>query len=576
MTLAGRALSYGGVALPVAALGTHAQGGLPAGATAAVALLGLGMLGLRAHVAGILPSPGRRARRIGAPMLAVVLVASAAVGPVAGATGAPAGQPALGVSSSTTCTALSTAASFATLGVAGPAVQSTCTSWTTAQQVADTANSDANVTKQDITLAAEAQAAEFESTRTVYDNYLNDSRSAAWSKAEIAVSNAYANNSSKTEARAAAREAIKDYWSVKEQNLLSSWNTQVSSMWMLQKRAENESVTPVFRSISALPDYSQSGQGPLRNVSRVNLTLSNGSQMSVMRYKTAGYYWETDYHNGAVFWASPKQITITATPWEHANTEYHWGGIREHQGLNTTSTDTTDSTRVVSTVWYHETLTEIDQTRESQINTSYEWIDGMWSALDNGSVSPSEITSRTTDLYRLSPDASGNASLYRATAALSGLGLSTPDMDGLGTMEVTHAPNNTTDHGLILANQAPNGSWQAHTTYNASEIPGAEYLATTDGQQLKLEGEFRIGNITSTDGAHLKNVTAERTVYRTSNATEYIQKMQRLVNQTQAAQRGGGGQTGSGSGGGGSSPVVVAGLGVLALGFVIYLNNRDN
>ncbi|GGM69283.1 hypothetical protein J2752_001968 [Halarchaeum rubridurum] len=501
--------------------------------------------------------------RVGRVLLAVALVSSMVAAPVAGATGDPGGQPALGVSDSTTCSALGSAAAFATLGMAGPAVQSTCTSWTTAQQVEDTANADANVTKADLEIAAQAQRTQFETTQTVFNNYLNDSRSAAWMAAETAVANYWANtaaaNRSKVEARAAARQAIKDYWSVKQANLIQSWNTQIDTWQTLDARAAEEKISGSFVSptLEKLrtndPTYFEPANLEIKDV---NVTLANGTKISVQQAIAKHQFIGPDTNTLDVYRYTPMGTS----------------GTRQILLHNLTVGDTA----LLPTQWYVSTGERIQTISSNQISTSYNWIDGMWGALQNDSISPSAITSRTTDLYRMSPDAGENASLYRATAALSGLGLSTPTLDGLGTMEVTHGANNTTDYGLILANQAPNGSWQAHTTYNASAIPGAEYLATTDGEQIPLTGTFTVGNITTTNGGQIDSVDAQRVVYRTSNATQYVEKMEALLNQTQAAQRGGGGGPTGGTGGGGSSPVIVAGLGVAALLAVVYLQNRSN
>ncbi|QLC34036.1 hypothetical protein EFA46_007410 [Halarchaeum sp. CBA1220] len=503
-------------------------------------------------------------RRVAALALVVLIVSSTAAAPVAGATSSSTSaidSPTVAPSvTSGTCSQLAITASWTAFGMTNGQwalnasdLENDCQAYlgSTSSEVENVRDAKTNQTKVDIALAAQAQRAQFETTKTVFNNHLNDSQSAAWMRAEVAVAKAWANNSSKTEARAAAREAIKDYWSAKQYNLLSSKRTQISVAWTLRQRAVNES--DVSNDLIQTDPYGY----PLIGIFNDTYQLPNGSTVTTL---------SPQYRNGGEQEASlylHKRV-VSGTEFDDSI----------NKAFVVPSTSQTPQTVLYDNQWYRTQYDRINQLSEQQLNTSYDWIDGMWPALENGTVTPSEITSRTTDLYRTSPDSDGNVNLYDAVAALSGMGLAAPDMDGLGTMEVRH--NTTTDYGLLLADEAPGGAWQSNTTYavggsntSAVNVSAPVYLATTDGRHLSLKGEFKIGNITSMDGASVANVSATKTTYQTSNTTEYVAKMEALLNQSKAINArlaAGGSGSGSGSGSGDSGPLIIVGLAVVAIG----------
>ncbi|TVT78312.1 hypothetical protein FQA18_20420, partial [Haloferax volcanii] len=88
-------------------------------------------------------------------------------------------------------------------------------------------------------------------------------------------------------------------------------------------------------------------------------------------------------------------------------------------------------------------------------------------------INSSDVISANTAMFEYGTQSgSDSTSLYDSTAALALMGFDVPDMQSSGLMNVTDQSGtaNVTYQGLVLARSAPNGSWSANTTYNASAI----------------------------------------------------------------------------------------------------------
>ena len=108
--------------------------------------------------------------------------------------------------------------------------------------IEDMQESDANQTEVDIYQAAAAEKGNGETFGSVYNNYLQDTESAAWMKMQVAVAEAYQNGSTKSEAKVEAKNAIADYYAVKQVNLIERWDASLANFRYLQDSAINCSV----------------------------------------------------------------------------------------------------------------------------------------------------------------------------------------------------------------------------------------------------------------------------------------------------------------------------------------------
>jgi len=150
------------------------------------------------------------------------------------------------------------------------------------------------------------------------------------------------------------------------------------------------------------------------------------------------------------------------------------------------------------------------------------------------------------------------------------MGFDTPDLNQSGTMDVTY--ENTTYTGLLLARNAPGGSWNVNTTYDPSNIDGPVMLATTDGRKIDLTSNFTVESMRAKDGSNIESVNTTKYAYKTANSSELMEMQERLTTLRQEIEDrepGGGAGGGSGDGFGGNTMLIVlaaAAVAALVLG----------
>ncbi|MDM9626092.1 hypothetical protein QTL95_09300 [Rhizobium sp. S152] len=534
-------LTYGAVASLASATYLGVRGddrfALVALALAVVCLAG------RALVAGWRPSlprgrlPARRT--VVAPLFAVLLVTAALGAPLGSSSPV---QPATATHECSTTEQLVTF-SFGLTGYAADQLvrNGKCTESHRAQAIEDLEQSDANQTHLDIYTAGLQQQAETEARTAVYDNYLNDTESAAWMQAEMAIAEAYQNGSSKAVAKAKARQAIADYYSVKAINLIEASNTSIYGMESLSRIAGNES------GLSAGIVYMKTNGGnhPDRpiygNVRTETATLPNGTETGVAGIQAEGSSVENG--NPVVSLLDPYATDYTS----QSATSAGWTG-----SIRISAPDANYETQeVYDMIADHERWNKINNQNDALQSEADVFVNQTWEAYQTGQIGPEDVLSRNTQMFRYGNAAlNGSESTYDVTAALSSMGLAAPELNGTGSMVVSY--QGTDYNGLLLARNAPNGSWQAGTTYNTSAIDGPVLLATTGGQTLELSGEFTVTDITAETGEQITEVRTKKVVYKTSNTSELLEKMDRILELREEIEsrepKAGGGATGGDGG----------------------------
>ncbi|SHH23888.1 hypothetical protein [Halobaculum gomorrense] len=431
--------------------------------------------------------------QIVAPLFALLLVFSALGGGVAV-------QPAAATHD---CSNLDSLVFFASLTIAN---YDKCARDHQAGAVQEVRDATTNQTHSDIYNAGLAHVAQTEQQRAVFANYLNDTEAAAWMQAESAVASSYQNGSAKAVAKSNARTAIADYYAVKQVNLIDSWNATVVAFKTLRQRAVNESdLSPgqIF-SYDSQRSYTFEGTGT------ASVTLTNGSTRTVktLEFSSTG-------PNGF-----NKYPTIhVASSWSDSSRLYRIL-------LKAPNSNFEDESFIGQREDWRGTWIDI-QNQNSGLQAEVDpFVNNTWTAFDSGQINATDVISGVNQMTNYGVEYSEDSNLYNSVAALSNLGLDTPNLNGTGTMAVTY--NSVERHGLVMAREAPNGSWSANTTYNASNISGPVFLVTTDGKKVELNGEFHVGAISSTDGSNVDNVTATKVVYKTSNTSELLEKMETI------------------------------------------------
>jgi hypothetical protein len=343
---------------------------------------------------------------------------------------------------------------------------------------------------------------------TGLDNTLQDSETVAWSKAEIAIAEAYENGKNESQAAAEAKAAIRDYYAVRQKNLEQSWDADLQTVDYIRNVSSNDS--DIDGSFSLSPDSGGFPEATRGIATTGTLTLVNGSTIETPRI-------EIDRDNsGGTGWTNDG-IQDTNADW-----------TLSYSGGN-------DTTVVVPQDRYKSAWTQIE-TQSSGLTAEVDpYVTSVYDGLENGTINSSDVISKAAYVGELGTDyqnatTSGQGNVYNSIGALGALGLDVPELNGTGTITVEYTANGSTQtaDGLLAARAAPSGSWESNTTYNASQISGPVYLAKTDGEIVSLDGEFTVSEIRDRDGNSIQNVTAERVAYQTTNASELQAKLDSL------------------------------------------------
>jgi hypothetical protein len=436
-----------------------------------------------------------------------------------------------------------------------------CTAVTMA--IEDMKESDANQTKTDIYSAASGHKGSLEAWSAPYDNHLQDTDSVAWMKVETAVAEAYQNGSTKPEAKVKAREAIADYYATKQINLIEQYNVTLGQMQTLKEQAIMED------GINASFVYSDNGSknGDVRitsvNYSRTgNMTLVNDTNRDVaavnLRYRCLG---NCGSQEGAGIY-NP----LTGDNYSVEN----FSAYNDEIWLEDISIESPDTNYNELDVMYFSNFTDRwaqIQNQNDNLQTEAEnFVEATWQDFDAGAINSSDVISSHTAMFQYGVSGeNGSEGLYRSTAALALMGYDTPNLSSSGMMTVEYRGG--TKKGLVLAESAPGGSWEAGTTYNTSNFDGPVFMATENGTKVDFaEGEtFTISSMTAKDGSELNQTDTTKYIYKTANTSEMLQlqeDMTELRQEIEDREASGGGGGGGGFdfdfGSGQSVPVLIA------------------
>ncbi|SEK86797.1 hypothetical protein [Haloferax larsenii] len=401
------------------------------------------------------------------------------------------------------------------------------------QAVEEMQQLDGNQTKVDIYSAMASQAAAVEPHTATYDNYLNDSQSFAWMKAEAAIAQAYTEGETKATAKLRAKNAIEDYYTVKQVNLIEQWNVTLAATRASRERAAMEDgISPSFVTVKWHGQYNRclGSCGSLEDTDaafyNTSVTLVNGTSHGVRGYISSASSSAEGHH------------TI--------NSGDHNDGDSTVTGLRVKSPESgTDSLLIVDNTEWRDRFNRVS-TQSSNLKTEVDnYVNATWPAYESGEINGSDVVSGHTAMFEYGTRVGNNSSLYSSTAALALMGFETPNMSTTGMMNVTY--QNTTYQGLVLARDVPGDAWQANTTYNASNITGPVFIATADGNKVDMTGEFRIEEMTAKNGENIQTQNTTTYVYRTANTSELLELQQQLtelrqeIEEREAAVGGGGG-----------------------------------
>lgn len=394
-----------------------------------------------------------------------------------------------------------------------------CTNNHVGHVIEDMKNSDDNQTKVDIYNGGTSQKSQYSQNLDTKDNYLVDSETVAWNKAQVAAFAAIENGTSESVAQSRARQAISDYYARMQMNLIASWNTTVSNYEYLETQENTEGISDSFVNYNSQSnDYG----GPLQysGTEVRTVTLTNGTTVNVL----ALHFENSDTPNDA------------SSYWKPSNGNANMGSYAEPTALTINAPNSNyEELLYLPTYTYSSTWGNITST-QSRLNDNVDaYVSEIYTEAEAGNIDPTEYIEPGTMVQEYSQQYNETGYWAYSVASLSAMGLETPDLNGTGQMTVDYQGN--TYNGLIMSQQAPtygpnstktNGTWYSGYEYHTSNIDGSQLLVTTDGEQLEMEGNFTITEMTDKDGETIDTTTTQEYNYKTTNTTEYNQLQEEL------------------------------------------------
>ncbi|ADE03515.1 hypothetical protein [Haloferax volcanii] len=402
-----------------------------------------------------------------------------------------------------------------------------------------------NVSKTDAYASALGIADASESYTTTTSNFLEDTRSVAWSKAKITIVNELNNGSTVSQAKVAANQTVAEYYTGVQRNVIADWNAKTYTLGYLHTES----------GLALTPD----GFSHITEWDNKTYTLSDGSTQTLraMDYSTNG-----DYHVAPETTIMPRS---TADP-----------GITTMGSIQAEDPSDGSTTHVLSAVAYAEILDNTyNQSNQIQANVD-EYADDAYAQYQAGDINTSDLLDPTTIASQAATDYNSTGYYSFAAVQLASLGAS-GDLNASHTIETG---DGTTLNGTLYytGDDAPAGGWVTNETYTVSNFSGTFYVAAQqqDGNgsivDLSTYENFTIVDAVNTRTGESLNATQPETyIYDSTNASALADEIDRLRDLRAEYEQAGGSGGGGGIGIGTEDRLIIAGA-IVALILVATRN----
>jgi len=450
----------------------------------------------------------------------------------------------------------------------------------------NTSGLDQQDTEIELYQSAQNQKAASENYQTTLGNYLADTKT----QARIIGKNAYIrslnNGSSKAAAKTDAKQAVTEYYTTKQVNLLSQYEQSVSQWDYLRTQADTEGLQVgtddytkqnyvqgrtrdeegrTWWTLTTDPTYSNHVN--YEGTARESVNLLNGTQTSAIAHK-----WHFSRDNSGTSGTRTATITDQYAKFDDLSGGGGWFAAGDRLAVEGYASDV-DRVIVVNQTRYSAQWSNI-QSQEQQVRNDMDTLaENTYSAYQSGEINNSDLV----DPYVLaSQQSAGDDFQGWAAAQLTMLGTNSPEnFDQIGSFNVTTG-DGTQYEGVLFSQENPaSGQFENGTTYDTANITGTQYVVTSD-QIVELDGTFTIDKITTTSGETTENVTIQKTTYETTNVTELKQQYEDLAYkraQIEAREKALRQSAGGGFLGGGSVPPIVALAVIGTLLAIVVLQN---
>jgi hypothetical protein len=402
-------------------------------------------------------------------------------------------------------------------------------------------------------------------------NYLNDTRSVAWSKAEAKAYNIIQEKGANTtvaNVHSRVNNTIRNYYDKKRININSAWNTHILSIKSLVNQSEVQGVSVIKKG--------NSGNDAKENVStssfyEVQITIGN----EVYSHWVFNEYQAPDGNNFGtlnIVNASTNKKPIQGhqdpylmTPLSNWNEKDVSGnpkgfllsgnsrGFIYAKAPNSTSYDNvlligSGEVRLNGSYLNNEyNFKEDISSRQNMHLYEKEWnrtwanqqyvqrnigpvIKSMYDKkVNDGKVLDSDYLSCDTLAQEYSTDynTTGHWSYAMGHAACAGYSL--PDLNKSARMIVDYNGNEYV--GQVMSQNAPgSGMWEAGVTYDTSNIKGSQFILTYNNTIKEMNGQFTVKSIYDKNNKTLDSVNTQEYYYETQNVSD-LQETQDKISQ---------------------------------------------
>ncbi len=399
-----------------------------------------------------------------------------------------------------------------------------------------------NQTGLDLYMSGQEINASNQNHHDTMDGWLTDAREVAMQRGYNAYVRALNNGSSQSAAETAGKEAINQYYSNHERQIINKWNLAIDAAAYDREVDQQESTSATIAPYNFDHSLRDTGKHTWQGTGNETFTLQNGETVT---YRTIEYSSGGTPYTAAL--TDGQGGTAIDIGYSHSSSEYDW-------------IKAADTSRFAS----HLDRIENESTDAvSQLETVSQ---GVYQDYQEGEINNSDLVNPTMLSRQYSP---GSEYQTWAAATLTSVGAGGPEnLSQVGQMNLT-LNDGTNVSGLLMSDGNPqSGQFDTGQTYDPANIEGAQFVVTND-RLREIKEPFTLRSTVTADGEERQNVTIQERNYETTNVTQLkqlydeIAKTRAELEARQSALAGGGGFFGGG--GGNAAIIVVAGAAVFLI-----------
>ena len=385
------------------------------------------------------------------------------------------------------------------------------------------AKADALETKKSLHQQALTQRQNNDNWHQQVSNELQDTKSIARMEGKNEYIRELNNGTVEAVARAEAREAVADYYAVRQKMMIQQWKTTLVRGDSMAFTAQNTS--EMGENFVKGTTTSDNGQEDNYNVGSVTylatnqtISLTNGTTETVPAMQF-DYSWSSTDSNG---YTTNGDGTITSGIASNPSSD----GLTIETVYTSPPNDNYDSVTYVDFSEWVTRWNTVQQYNDDVQNEIDDYVNSTYDQYQQGEIDSSDLVDPYLGAREYDPQ---NSSSWALRSAMS-MGINPPEETGsIDTMTVT--TDNETVSGLLM--MPGDQTVETGAVYNASNQTGQQYVLNPEtGEMQELTGEYTVSKITKPDGSTRAAVEYTDTEYGATDITEYQQKMERLNNLT--------------------------------------------